>query len=151
VVTAVSAATAGASALPVETQASEATRPDTTAGGATTTASTARSGANLRAAAVPRSRFPVFVLDKGRFSAFDAPGQGSAEFQRINNRGEVVGSYTKQQLPADDVLGGYRRDRRGRITRFDLPGAASTTPLDSRARSPLGRRRWAGCPERWRP
>jgi probable HAF family extracellular repeat protein len=62
------------------------------------------------------------------------PGQGSAEFQRINNRGEVVGSYSKGQGRGQ---GGYVRDRRGRITSFDLPGAASTAPLDNNDRGEL--------------
>jgi hypothetical protein len=55
----------------------------------------ARSGARPNVPNSPRSRLPVFVLDKGRFTAFDAPGQKAAEFQRINNRGEIVGSYSK--------------------------------------------------------
>jgi len=67
----------------------------------------------------------VFVLDKGRFTAFDAPGQGAAEFQRINDRGEIVGAYGKER-----GLGGYLRDRGGRFTEITVPGAASTAPLD---------------------
>jgi hypothetical protein len=55
----------------------------------------ARSGARPNVPSSPHSRLPVFVLDKGRFTAFDAPGQKAAEFQRINNRGEIVGSYSK--------------------------------------------------------
>jgi probable HAF family extracellular repeat protein len=98
---------------------------------------TARSGASLNLPAGVRGRTPVFVLERGRLSAFDAPGQGAAEFQRINNRGEIVGAYTKQQLQPDSVLGGSLRDRRGRITKFDLPGAASTTPLDNNDRGEI--------------
>lgn len=91
---------------------------------------TARSGASPDLLHGVRSRTPVFVLDKGRFSTFDAPGEGAGEFQRINNRGEIVGAYVKQQQEPDSVFGGYRRDRRGGFTKFDVPGAVSTTPLD---------------------
>jgi probable HAF family extracellular repeat protein len=105
-----------------------------TTGTAPATGSTAGSGASLVAPGGPRTQFPVFVLDKGRFSAFDAPELGAAEFQRINNRGQVVGSYSNGQGRGQ---GGYVRDRRGRITRFDLPGAASTTPLDNNDRGEI--------------
>jgi probable HAF family extracellular repeat protein len=132
VLTALTVATAGASGLRVETQAPEAARPDTSAATATSTSS-ARSHHRHR----PRSVTPVFVLDKGRFTVFDAPGQGAAEFQRINNRGQIVGAYTKQRLPAGAVFGGYLRDRRGRITTFDVPGVASTTPLDNNDRGEI--------------
>jgi probable HAF family extracellular repeat protein len=82
----------------------------------------------------PRSRLPVFVLDKGRFSAFDAPGQEAAEFQRINNRGEIVGSYSTGR---DAPLAGYLRDKRGRFTEIAVPGAVATAPLDNNDRGEL--------------
>lgn len=68
----------------------------------------------------------VFVLDRGHLTAFDTPGLGPAEFQRINNRGQIVGSYTKG---ADAALAGYLRDERGRITQVAVPGAVVTSPL----------------------
>jgi hypothetical protein len=46
----------------------------------------------------PRSARPVFVLDKGRFAAFDAPGAGAAEFPRINDRGQIVGRAMPTRL-----------------------------------------------------
>jgi hypothetical protein len=72
----------------------------------------------------------VFVLDKGRLTAFAAPGQGTSYFPRINNRRQIVGAYIKQQGEPLDVFGGYLRDRRGRATTFDVPGATSTLPMD---------------------
>ena len=82
----------------------------------------------------PRSRLPVFVLDKGRFSAFDAPGQEAAEFQRINNRGQIVGSYSTGR---DAPLAGYLRDQRGRFTEIAVPGAVATAPLGNNDRGEL--------------
>jgi hypothetical protein len=114
------------------------TRPDagtirsTTSSSATAT----RSGASGRIGTSPGSKLPckqvicVFVLDKGRLTAFAAPGQGTSYFPRINNRGQIVGAYIKQQSEPLDVFGGYLRDRRGRTTTFDVPGAASTLPMD---------------------
>jgi hypothetical protein len=73
----------------------------------------------------PRSARPVFVLDKGRFAAFDAPGAGAAEFPRINDRGQIVGSY----VDAAGASHGFLRDARGRLTLIAAPGAMETTPL----------------------
>jgi hypothetical protein len=74
----------------------------------------------------PRSDRPVFVLDKGRLTAFDAPGTGPVEFPRVNERGQIVGGYGKP----DGTSGGYLRDARGRVALFDAPGAKETTALD---------------------
>jgi uncharacterized membrane protein len=76
----------------------------------------------------PRTEAPVFVLSRGRFTAFDAPEVGSNHFPRINNRGDVVGEYIK----ADDEpgAGAFWRDRRGRITEIAYPGSFETIPLD---------------------
>jgi hypothetical protein len=74
----------------------------------------------------PRTENPVFVLDRGRLAAFDAPGGGSAEFPRMNERGQIAGSYAK----SDGGLGGYLRDAHGRFGLFDVSGATKTTPLD---------------------
>jgi YD repeat-containing protein len=73
----------------------------------------------------PRSARPVFVLDKGRFAAFDAPGAGAAEFPRINDRGQIVGSY----VDAAGASHGFVRDARGRLTVIAIPGAKETAPL----------------------
>jgi hypothetical protein len=72
---------------------------------------------------------PVFVLDDGRFTTYDGPGRGGAvKFQRINNRGEIVGAYRIGEEAGP--LHGYRRDRRGRIREIAVPGAAATIPSD---------------------
>jgi hypothetical protein len=110
-------AVAGAAVVTVLTTATAAASPPTPMRGAAPMGvqapGTARSGATPNVPSAPRSRLPVFVLDKGRFTAFDAPGQEAAEFQRINNRGEIVGSYSKGR---DAPLAGYLRDKRGRFT-----------------------------------
>jgi probable HAF family extracellular repeat protein len=76
----------------------------------------------------PRTEAPVFVLSRGRFSAFDAPEVGSNHFPRINNRGDVVGEYIKTD--PDAGAGGFWRDRRGRITEIAYPGSFETIPLE---------------------
>jgi Homeodomain-like domain len=53
-----------------------------TTGTAAATAGTARSGASPKAPAGPRSDTPVFVLDKGRFTAFDVPGPAPQNITR---------------------------------------------------------------------
>jgi hypothetical protein len=73
-----------------------------------------------------RTATPVFVLDKGRLTAFDAPGAGAAEFPGANNRGQIVGTYTDM----DGALRGYLRDVRDRLTTIDAPGAQATSPID---------------------
>jgi probable HAF family extracellular repeat protein len=78
-------------------------------------------------APAPRTEAPVFVLYRGRISAFDAPEIGSNHFPRINNRGDVVGEYIKTNGTA---AGGFLRDRRGRFTEIVYPGSFETYPLD---------------------
>jgi hypothetical protein len=75
--------------------------------------------------ASPRTAIPGFLLDRGRYVKFDAPG---AELETtpvgINNRGKVVGAYTTAD--ADVTYHGFLRDRRGRFTAVDVPGAKAT-------------------------
>jgi probable HAF family extracellular repeat protein len=79
-------------------------------------------GANAAPAATPRSPVPAFVLDRGRFESFEAsdPTVTLAPFG-MNNRGRISGEYL-----APDRESGFLRERRGRITRIDFPGAAGT-------------------------
>ena len=89
--------------------------------------SVATAGASARAHANDSdhgasSAFPVFVLEKGRFSAFDPLGFRANELARINNRGQIAGSY----VDADGTVRGFVRDRRGGFVRIDAPGAALT-------------------------
>jgi uncharacterized membrane protein len=72
--------------------------------------------------ASPRSYQPGFVLDGGRYRAFDSPDPSVGLFPTgINNRGEITGEYLRP-----DGESGLYRDRRGRISSFDVPGAMGT-------------------------
>jgi hypothetical protein len=77
--------------------------------------------------ASPRSQFPAFVLTRGRYLPFEAPDPSVQLFPTgINNRGEIVGEY----IIAASKESNFLRDRRGRITSFDVPGARGTEPSD---------------------
>lgn len=72
----------------------------------------------------PASLGPVFVLDGGRYSAFDPPdGISANEFVDLNDRGQVAGTYVDADTGASH---GFLRDKSGRFTRFDAPGAIDT-------------------------
>jgi probable HAF family extracellular repeat protein len=74
----------------------------------------------------PRSPFPGFILTHGRYIPFEAPDPNVLIVPLgINNRGEIVGEYIR---PASES--GMLRDRRGRITSFDVPGARGTEGVD---------------------
>ena len=73
----------------------------------------------------PQSSGPVFVLDKGRFSAFDPPGLNANELIDINRHGQIAGTYVAKS----GVSHGFLRDKGGRFTRFDFPGASATYVL----------------------
>ena len=70
----------------------------------------------------PRSPGPVFVLDKGRISAFDPPGLNANELIDINDRGQVAGTY----IDPSGASRGFVRDNHGRFTLVDVPGATET-------------------------
>jgi probable HAF family extracellular repeat protein len=73
----------------------------------------------------PRTPVPGFLLDRGRASAFDAPGASSQTGPLgIDEHGEIVGNY----VDAGGAYHGFRRDRRGRFTTIDVPGAMATQP-----------------------
>jgi uncharacterized membrane protein len=73
----------------------------------------------------PRSYLPGFVLDKGRYRAFDSPDPSIGLFPTgINDRGEITGEYLRP-----DSESGLFRDRRGRISSFDVPRAAGTEAI----------------------
>jgi probable HAF family extracellular repeat protein len=113
VLTAVSVATAGAATpAPMGVQA----------------AGLSRLGASVPADTDPRTPQPGFLLERGRYTKFDAPGaRGGTSPNSINNRGVIVGYYAEG---VGDPFGrGFRRDARGRFTTIDLPGATQTKPL----------------------
>jgi probable HAF family extracellular repeat protein len=69
-----------------------------------------------------RSATPGFVLSKGRYREFEAPSPRVELFPSgINDRGYVTGEYIRP-----DRESGFVRDRRGRISTFDVPGARGT-------------------------
>jgi hypothetical protein len=80
----------------------------------------------------------VFVLDKGRFKTmlFPFPADPEDSLVGINNRGLIAGGYVEENFERSH---GYVRDRRGRFTPIDVPGAAGTLSYDPQ-RSPPDRR-----------
>jgi probable HAF family extracellular repeat protein len=99
----------------------------------------------------PRSPVPVFVLDRGRFTAFDTPGEAAQDFVGINNRGQIVGGYKEDLSRGEGGCGqrGFLRDKNGRFTRIDVPGAGLTAPIDINDRGQVvGQFQYTGyCPD----
>jgi hypothetical protein len=65
----------------------------------------------------------------GEITTYDVPGAGPEGIGcysdcalGLNNRGDITGSY----LDANNVYHGFVRDRRGKVTTFDAPGADQT-------------------------
>ncbi|MFG1708130.1 hypothetical protein ACFLIM_33465 [Nonomuraea sp. M3C6] len=76
----------------------------------------------VRSGAGPRSPMPGFLLDRGRYTAFDPPETGVNLLPAgVNNRGQITGEYLGSSNES-----GFLRDRQGRITKIDLPGATAT-------------------------
>jgi probable HAF family extracellular repeat protein len=86
--------------------------------------STARSGDRNG----PRSPFPGFVLERGRYTTIEAADPGVLQYPfDINDRGQIAGESVR--VGADgipDSESGFVRDKRGRTTVFDVPGAKGT-------------------------
>jgi hypothetical protein len=103
------------------------------------------------ASSSPRSPVPVFVLEKGRFTAFDTPGEGAQDFVGINNRGQIVGGYKEDLSRGEGGCGqrGFLRDKHGRFTRIDVPGAGLVAPIDINDRGQVvGQFQYTGyCPD----
>jgi hypothetical protein len=73
----------------------------------------------------PRTPVPGFLLDRGRYTTFDAPKAGiETDANSINNHGQIVGAYIEDD--ADATYHGFLRDARGLFTTIDLPGARAT-------------------------
>ena len=90
-------------------------------------AAEAQAPAQTARGASPRGEFPAFVLTRGRYLPFEAPDPRVQLFPTgINNRGEIVGEYIIAASKESILL----RDRRGRITSFDVPGAQGTEATD---------------------
>jgi uncharacterized membrane protein len=115
VLTALTTATAAAVVPPMQTSASQTTRPDPGSGGTG-----------------PPSEFPGFLLDRGRYTPLEAPRPGVelTEAVKVNDRGQVVGTFSTDTPIVNDAASfhGYLWDR-GKVTRIDAPGAVGTTAL----------------------
>ena len=76
----------------------------------------------------PRSPFPGFVLERGRYTSIEAPDPDVWLFPfDINNRGQLTGEYVRvgpDGIPYSES--GFVRDKRGRVTVLDIPGAKGT-------------------------
>jgi probable HAF family extracellular repeat protein len=85
-----------------------------------TTLATAMAGASA-AGSSPSSSFPGFLLDRGRYTTFDAPEAVFATLPYgINDRGQIVGRY-------DDASSeqAFLRDKAGGFTNIRIRGARS--------------------------
>ena len=77
--------------------------------------------------ATPRGLALAFLLDRGRYSSFEAADPTVELFPGdINNRGQISGEYQRSDLVRITSESGLYRDPRGRITTFDVPGAKGT-------------------------
>lgn len=116
VLSALTMATAGASA-PISMGGTEARLSRLGAGLSPSTSPPIDSGTR------PRTPIPGFLLERGRYTRFDAPDAvlQTAPFA-INNRGVIVGKHTD----AAGVDHGFRRDPRGRFVTIDFPGGVPT-------------------------
>ena len=91
------------------------------------TAAEAQAPRQTAPGASSRGEFPAFVLTRGRYVPFEAADPRVQLFPTgINNRGEIVGEYIIAASKESILL----RDRRGRITSFDVPGAQDTEAFD---------------------
>jgi probable HAF family extracellular repeat protein len=69
----------------------------------------------------PRSPFPGFLLDRGRYTTFDAPEAGFATLPYgINDRGQIVGRYNDASSEQ-----GFLRYKAGRFINIKIRGAQS--------------------------
>jgi probable HAF family extracellular repeat protein len=68
------------------------------------------------------------VLERGRYTIIEAPDPGVWLFPfDINNRGQLAGEYVRVGPDGiGDSESGFLRDRRGRVTVLDIPGAKGT-------------------------
>jgi probable HAF family extracellular repeat protein len=88
-------------------------------------ASGGEASAGTEAASGPSAPIQLaFVLQGERFRSIEFPG--NAYLADINNHGRIAGNF----YDAAGGLHGVARDKRGRLTRIDVPRAAGTVVLD---------------------
>jgi probable HAF family extracellular repeat protein len=71
-----------------------------------------------------------FVRDeRGRLTVFDVPGARGTEAVKINDRGQIAGSYSQDTPIVNDSARsrGYLMDRGGTVVTIDVPGAEAGT------------------------
>jgi hypothetical protein len=80
-------------------------------------------------------QFPGFLLDRGRYTAFEVAGAVTQTFPiGINDRGQIVGYYDDA-----DGLHGFLRQKDGRFRTIDFPGRPRNRgPEDQQPRSDRG-------------
>ncbi|HEY1307982.1 MAG TPA: hypothetical protein VGF24_30725 [Vicinamibacterales bacterium] len=66
-----------------------------------------------------------FLIDHGDVTLIDVPGATATYVSGINNRGEIVGTYSD----ADSVGHGYLRNAKGAITRIEASNATGIEPV----------------------
>jgi hypothetical protein len=97
VATVLTAATAGAAAaVPMGVQAAGLSRLDA---GDSGSGLDARLRTRSDSGSGPRSPFPGFLLDRGRYTSFDAPGVPMTLARDLNNRGQIAGSTVAPPRP----------------------------------------------------
>jgi probable HAF family extracellular repeat protein len=76
-----------------------------------------------------RGRLHGFLKDKEAFTVIDYPGARATFAFRVNDVGQVVGSYgNESNVPALELPHGFLLDN-GVFTKIDVPGAVETRPF----------------------
>jgi probable HAF family extracellular repeat protein len=80
-------------------------------------------------------RFRGFLMDKGRITRIDVPGAVLTVPTGINDHSQVVGSWFGPDATQDPETGEFSpghafRWERGRMTKFDVPGATETAAYE---------------------
>ena len=101
--------------------------------GATPAPATPPSAAETAEAPAPTTTRSYLRDRQGRFATIEPPDATLTKAGGINDRGEIVGGYYLDDL--DDISAGrgtqhgFLRDRKGRFTRIDVPGAVSRSSV----------------------
>ena len=81
--------------------------------------------AGVSAQSPPPTSVAAFLLDGDRYTTIEAPESGVELFPTgIDDRGQIVGEYIFDASKESAFV----RDKRGRFTTIDVPGAQGTEP-----------------------